>query len=151
MTAFNFQLGILAAILFCIVPFTFLFWVHGLYYISHYGLGYRKMFTSGVVAWDAASVADRLLMGNSGRHTEHHLNPHLPSYLLGRKRQGYARLPASYPLMMMVALVPRLWFFMMNERLEAVLLIGGVAESGAIKRRCLIYPCEHEFIKLDFQ
>jgi alkane 1-monooxygenase len=85
-------------------------------YIQHYGLctsaGYE-----GPIAWDVPWWLSNRLFVNNGRHTHHHLE----------EARDYSRLscigaplPAGYIHMFFLALVPPLWFSVMNRRLFGI-------------------------------
>jgi alkane 1-monooxygenase len=90
-------------------------------YIQHYGL-YRAA-DSAVgpeLAWaDNCWIANCLTL-NINHHSEHHMDARTPYYML-RPHPDAPRLPASYMLMFMVALVPPLWRKIIDRRLASFL------------------------------
>jgi alkane 1-monooxygenase len=80
-------------------------------YIQHYGL----VGGVGPVAWNVRSWLSNRLFVNNGLHTHHHLEQTL-SY--ERLQCVGATLPAGYMHMFLLALVPPLWFSVMNRHPE---------------------------------
>lgn len=92
-------------------------------YLEHYGLR-RKEIAQGVFervmphhSWNSNHSLGRILLYELTRHSDHH-------YLASRKYQilrhfdHSPQLPAGYPGMMLLALVPPLWFTVMNPRVS---------------------------------
>lgn len=91
-------------------------------YIEHYGLSRKK---KGDVyervmpyhSWNSNHVVGRLMLFELSRHSDHH-------YIASRKYQilrhidSSPQMPTGYPGMMLLALVPPLWFYVMNKRLS---------------------------------
>ncbi|OYX40469.1 MAG: hypothetical protein B7Z02_18270 [Rhodobacterales bacterium 32-67-9] len=90
-------------------------------YVQHYGLLRRKM-PSGALepasvqhSWDAPHPASGLMMLNAPRHADHHTHPSRPYTELRLSPGGRAPiLPYSLPAMATIALVPHLWFRVME-------------------------------------
>lgn len=91
-------------------------------YIEHYGLR-RKKLPSGnfervmpIHSWNSDHEMGRIVLFELTRHSDHH-------YLASRKYQVLRhmdeslQLPTGYPGSMLMALVPPLWFAVMNPRL----------------------------------
>ena len=95
-------------------------------YVEHYGLT-RKHLGDGKYehvlprhSWNAAQKASNWLLINLQRHSDHHYKPDRRFPLLQTYADDEApQLPYGYPVMTMVALVPRLWRRMMNPRVQA--------------------------------
>jgi alkane 1-monooxygenase len=92
-------------------------------YIEHYGLQ-RKMASSGQYeramphhSWNSDHVVGRLMLFELSRHSDHH-------YLASRKYQilrhhdDAPQMPTGYPGMMLLALLPPLWFGIMNKKIK---------------------------------
>ncbi|MFM2361075.1 MAG: hypothetical protein RLY16_3068 [Bacteroidota bacterium] len=92
-------------------------------YIEHYGLS-RKSTAPGKYeramphhSWNSNHVLGRLLLFELSRHSDHH-------YLASRKYQilqhhdGAPQLPTGYPGSMLLAMVPPLWFWVMNRKIQ---------------------------------
>jgi alkane 1-monooxygenase len=92
-------------------------------YIEHYGLR-RKMLPSGRPervlpkhSWNSDHEMGRIVLFELTRHSDHH---YLASrkYQILRHMEESPQLPTGYPGSMLMALVPPLWFYVMNRRLE---------------------------------
>jgi alkane 1-monooxygenase len=92
-------------------------------YIEHYGL-MRKKSNSGnyervlpVHSWNSNHPYGRIMLFELTRHSDHH-------YMASRKYQILRHfdeaplLPSGYPAMIMLALFPPLWFFVMHRHME---------------------------------
>ena len=102
----------------CVVAFTLLEAVN---YVEHYGLLRGR--TSGGTpervsfrhSWNASERLSNMLLFNLQRHADHHANPTRP-YSTLRHREESPQLPTGYPGMLLLALVPRLWFHVMDSK-----------------------------------
>lgn len=94
-------------------------------YIEHYGL-IRKRMSSGRFepmseshSWNSNHELGRIMLFELVRHADHH-------YQTSRKYQALRhldlspQLPFGYPLSIILALIPPLWFMVMNPRVEMV-------------------------------
>lgn len=92
-------------------------------YIEHYGLQ-RKPSGEGTYerampehSWNSDHIIGRLMLFELSRHSDHH-------YLASRKYQilrhhdQAPQMPTGYPGMMLLALVPPLWFWLMNKKIR---------------------------------
>lgn len=92
-------------------------------YVEHYGLRRREL-RPGVYervlpvhSWNTDRSIGRILLYELTRHSDHH-------FLASRKYQVLRRfeespqLPSGYPAMMVISLIPPLWFFLMNRSLQ---------------------------------
>ena len=95
-------------------------------YIQHYGL-LRKELAPGVYepvgvghSWNSSYLYSNANWLNLGRHSDHHYLASRGFQLL-RHFEGTdaPELPAGFPLMFLVALVPPLWFRIMDPRVES--------------------------------
>lgn len=91
-------------------------------YIEHYGLVRRKN-TDGAYepakaqhSWDSYKALTNYSLINLGYHSYHHLKPTLPFTELKRTEESQ-KLPYGYSAMALLALVPPLYFKIMNPRL----------------------------------
>ncbi len=96
-------------------------------YIEHYGLSRQKKSTESLQyervqphhSWNSDHIVGRLLLFELSRHSDHH-------YLANRKYQVLRhhdhspQMPTGYPGMMLMALFPPVWFWVMNPRVEAL-------------------------------
>lgn len=89
-------------------------------YVHHYGLVVTENETPGPQhAWAHHCWITNCLTFNNTYHSDHHARPEAPYYSL-HAMHGVPRLPASYFTMFCVALVPPLWFRLMDSRLDAI-------------------------------
>lgn len=92
-------------------------------YIEHYGLQ-RKALADGKYerampghSWNSDHIIGRLMLFELSRHSDHH-------YLASRKYQvlrhhdDSPQMPTGYPGMMLLSLVPPVWFYVMNTRIK---------------------------------
>ena len=94
-------------------------------YIEHYGLSRKKTAegkyerTMPAHSWNSDHVIGRMMLFELSRHSDHH-------YLASRKYQvlrhhdNAPQMPTGYPGMMLLTLVPPLWFFVMNKRIKTL-------------------------------
>lgn len=95
-------------------------------YVEHYGL-VRKHLGGGRYepakprhSWNASQRMTNLLLINLQRHSDHHVKPDRRFPLLQSYREDEApQLPFGYPLMVLIAMNPPLWFRVMNRRVKA--------------------------------
>ena len=92
-------------------------------YIEHYGLQRKEIETGKFErtqpthSWNSNHVLGRVMLFELSRHSDHH-------YLASRKYQilkhhcGAPQLPTGYPGSMLLALVPPLWFYLMNRKIK---------------------------------
>ncbi|MBM3448591.1 MAG: alkane 1-monooxygenase [Bacteroidetes bacterium] len=88
-------------------------------YIEHYGL-FREKITENrfedvapIHSWNSDFILGRIVLFELTRHSDHHANPERPYEHL-RSLDNAGQLPAGYPSMMLLALVPFAWFKIMN-------------------------------------
>ncbi len=92
-------------------------------YIEHYGLireqGADGRFERATAAhsWSSNFRLSNYLMFELQRHADHHVRPGAPFATLGDQAES-PMLPGSYPMMIMLALVPVAWFRVMHPRLD---------------------------------
>lgn len=102
-------------------------------YIEHYGLS-RRMLENGkyervlpIHSWNSDHPLGRVLLLDLSRHSDHHANPGR-HYQLLRSFPEAPQFPTGYPGMILLALVPPLFFAAMHPRLrewEAARAQGG--------------------------
>lgn len=92
-------------------------------YIEHYGL-LRKKKESGRYeavrhqhSWNSDHPVGRTLLFNLSRHSDHHYNGS-KKYQILKSHPSSPKMPTGYPGMMLLSLVPPLWFQVMNRRLK---------------------------------
>lgn len=125
------QLGYLASVVFvfgwALLPFALITSVLGFLmletvnYIEHYGLQ-RKMLASGRYepvqpwhSWNCNHDIGRILLYELTRHSDHHYKANRKYQVLRHFDQA-PLLPWGYPTSMLIALVPPLWFKLMNPK-----------------------------------
>lgn len=92
-------------------------------YVEHYGL-LRKEVKPGhyervnpLHSWNSNHMVSNFLLFQLQRHSDHHAFAVRPYQVL-RHFDESPQLPAGYPVMILMSLVPPLWFKKMNKRLE---------------------------------
>ena len=91
-------------------------------YIEHYGLRRNKT-KSGryervteIHSWNSNHVLGRMMLYELTRHSDHHYRSH-KKYQLLEYHDVSPQMPYGYPTSMVLALVPPLWFAIMNKRI----------------------------------
>ncbi|HEY0679971.1 MAG TPA: alkane 1-monooxygenase [Chitinophagaceae bacterium] len=92
-------------------------------YIEHYGLQRRPVAegkyerTLPQHSWNSNHVIGRVMLFELSRHSDHHF---LASrkYQVLRHHENAPQMPTGYPGMMILSLVPPLWFYVMNKRIR---------------------------------
>ncbi|MFN4146207.1 MAG: alkane 1-monooxygenase [Runella sp.] len=112
-----------------VVPFFFLqslvavLLLETINYIEHYGILRREIApgkyerVNPLHSWNANHIFSNLVLFQLQRHSDHHAYASRPYQVL-RHFDESPQLPFGYPLMILMALVPPLWFRVMNKRLE---------------------------------
>lgn len=77
-------------------------------------------------SWNTNHIVSNLMLFHLQRHSDHHANPLRPYQAL-RNFDGLPRLPSGYPGSFLLALVPPLWFRVMDQK--ALAWAGGDAEK----------------------
>lgn len=98
-------------------------------YIEHYGLA-RKQKPNGQYelvkrhhSWNSNHLLGRAILFELSRHSEHHYKPDKPYQLLNR-HESAPNMPTGYPGMMLLALIPPLFFRIMNKAADRALSRG---------------------------
>jgi alkane 1-monooxygenase len=94
-------------------------------YIEHYGL-LRKQNKNGRYervkrnhSWNSNHQVGQILLFNLSRHSDHHYNGSKHYQLLKTVPES-PQMPTGYPGMMLLALLPPLWFLVMNKKLKQI-------------------------------
>jgi alkane 1-monooxygenase len=93
-------------------------------YVEHYGLSRAKLADGRYEriaarhSWDAYETLSNCFLVHLQRHADHHVNPGRPYQAL-QPQDDSPKLPAGYPVMVPLALLPPLWFAVMNPRAQA--------------------------------
>lgn len=92
-------------------------------YIEHYGLR-RKILPNGRFenvlpqhSWNSEHAMGRIFLYELTRHSDHHFKANR-KYQILRHHEKAPELPVGYPASMLMALVPTLWFFVMNKKIK---------------------------------
>ena len=114
--------GLLATLFFFVQSAMAVLLLEAVNYVEHYGLR-RALLADGRYervterhAWDADDALTNIFLFHLQRHADHHLNPARPYQDL-QYRPRTPKLPAGYAAMVPLALVPPLWFAIMNPRI----------------------------------
>jgi alkane 1-monooxygenase len=116
-------------------------------YIEHYGLR-RGTDARGRLepvrarhSWNSDHRASRALLFELPRHADHHMNANRPYQTL-QSVSGAPQLPAGYPAMVLLALLPPLWFRVMDKRVAALRLreAGDRGGDGQDSHAALMAP-----------
>ena len=92
-------------------------------YIEHYGLQRRENNKGNYErikphhSWNSNHPIGRIMLFELSRHSDHHYNS-LRKYQILKNHKNTPQMPTGYPGMMILALVPPLWFYVMNRRLR---------------------------------
>ncbi len=92
-------------------------------YIEHYGLR-RKMKngtyerTLPIHSWNSNHPIGRLVLLELSRHSDHHFIASR-KYQVLRHHENSPQMPTGYPGMMLISLVPPLWFGLMHRKIQA--------------------------------
>lgn len=92
-------------------------------YIEHYGIMRREVApgryekVNPLHSWNSNHVISNFFLFQLQRHSDHHAHAARPYQVL-RHFDESPQLPSGYPLMILMSLVPPLWFSVMNKRLE---------------------------------
>lgn len=92
-------------------------------YIEHYGLQ-RKSTGDGKYertlpshSWNSDHIIGRLMLFELSRHSDHHYMASR-KYQLLRHHDNSPQMPTGYPGMMLLSLVPPVWFYIMNNKIK---------------------------------
>lgn len=94
-------------------------------YIEHYGL-LRKKNKFGryervkrTHSWNSNHIIGKLVLFNLSRHSDHHYNGS-KHYQILKSVPESPQMPTGYPGMMLISLIPPLWFKIMNKKLQEI-------------------------------
>ncbi len=116
--------GIFVLCCFLLASFIGILLLETVNYIEHYGLlremkGERMERVKPHHSWNSNHILGRLMLFELSRHSDHH-------YLASRKYQVLKhheespQMPTGYPGMIILALCPPLWFYVMNKRVKQI-------------------------------
>ncbi len=91
-------------------------------YIEHYGLqrkkiGKRYERTLPIHSWNSSHPFGRMVLLELSRHSDHHYMANR-KYQLLRHFDESPQMPTGYPGMMLLALIPPIWFKIMNKQID---------------------------------
>ena len=123
--------GLIAAFGWIMLPFLFLQAMWGWFgiltsanYVEHYGLLRQKLENGRYEqcqphhSWNSNHIMSNLILFNLQRHSDHHANA-TRRYQSLRNFDDLPQLPSGYPLMFVIAMIPPLWFAVMDPRVAA--------------------------------
>lgn len=93
-------------------------------YIEHYGLrrtkkGERYERTLPIHSWNSNHPIGRVLLLELSRHSDHHFIASR-KYPLLRHHDQSPQMPTGYPGMMLLTLIPPLWFYVMHRKINEI-------------------------------
>ena len=93
-------------------------------YVEHYGLarhksekGFKRVLP--IHSWNSNHPMGRLLLFELTRHSDHHYKASR-KYQILRNFEDAPQMPTGYPGMIVLALIPPIWFAVMNPRVQAL-------------------------------
>ena len=122
--------GLIVAFGWIMIPFIILHHIAGYSqltlanYVEHYGLLREKKADGKYVpcdpihSWNTNHIFSNLMLFHLQRHSDHHANPMRPYQSL-RDFKELPRLPSGYPGSFVLAVIPPLWFAVMNPKVMA--------------------------------
>jgi alkane 1-monooxygenase len=126
--AIFFFFGWLTALLFLVAASQGILLLETVNYIEHYGLQ-RKEIAEGKYerampehSWNSNHVIGRVMLFELSRHSDHH---YLASrkYQVLRHHENSPQMPTGYPGMMLLAIIPPAWLYVMNNRIKNLNLV----------------------------
>ncbi len=116
-------LGLTTLLCFFVSSFLSIFILEAINYIEHYGLTrekvsefrYEKVNSSH--SWNADNQIGRAVLFELTRHSDHHENPSKPYQVL-QSPGNTPELPTGYPGMILLSLLPPIFFLIMHKKLE---------------------------------
>ena len=127
------KFGLLSLILFTIAALLGILLLESVNYIEHYGLRRRKLPSGNYErvqpwhSWNSDHILGRVMLYELTRHSDHH-------YLASRKYQVLRhldeapQLPAGYPAMIILSLLPQVFFKIMNPRVNKIMAQHEITE-----------------------
>jgi alkane 1-monooxygenase len=112
------EIGLIFALLAALTAFLLLETVN---YIEHYGLlrlkndSNRYERVKEIHSWNSNHVVGRIILYELTRHSDHHYKSS-KKYQVLECHDESPQLPFGYPTSMVLALIPPLWFYIMNKR-----------------------------------
>ena len=94
-------------------------------YIEHYGLERTKNKNGKYErvkpfhSWNSNHPIGRIMLFELSRHSDHHFNASR-KYQILKNHDNTPEMPTGYPGMMILALFPPLWFYVMNKKIKSI-------------------------------
>lgn len=115
-------LGVYVMLYFLAAAFIGILMLETVNYIEHYGLrrkkkGRRYERTLPIHSWNSNHPLGRMVLLELSRHSDHHFIANRKFQLL-RHFDESPQMPTGYPGMMLLALVPPLWFKVMHKQID---------------------------------
>ncbi len=92
-------------------------------YIEHYGLA-RKEIKPNIYervmphhSWNSNHILGRIFLFELSRHSDHHYKASRKYQILNH-HENAPQMPTGYPGMMILSLIPPLWFYVMNKHID---------------------------------
>lgn len=122
LTLIYFYFGLNILLLYMIAAFIGIILLETVNYIEHYGLrrqkkGNRYQRTMPCHSWNSNHPIGRLVLLELSRHSDHHYQANRPYQIL-RHHDNSPQMPTGYPGMMILALMPPLWFKVMHDLID---------------------------------
>ncbi len=122
-----FTLGLQACLFFLLQSIIAILILHIINYMQHYGLmrnktsagNYEKL--NAHHAWNNGRQSNSLSLFQLENHADHHMHPGKSFHKLNHQENSPEQ-PAGYSAMFLLALIPPLWFKVMNKRIPSHLL-----------------------------
>jgi alkane 1-monooxygenase len=92
-------------------------------YVEHYGIMRRELSpgkyerVNPIHSWNSSHLISNFFLFQLQRHSDHHAYAHKRYQVLNHYEES-PQLPCGYSTMILLALIPPLWFSIMNQRLE---------------------------------
>ncbi len=120
--------GIKAAFILFLTALVSILLLESINYIEHYGL-LRKIGSQGKYepvqtfhSWNSDHVLGRIILYELTRHSDHHFKSN-KNYQILDYTDDSPQLPFGYPASMLLALIPPLWFSMMNPKVNSWMVL----------------------------
>jgi len=114
--------GFKSFLFYFIAAFTGILLLEAINYIEHYGLK-RKLIKENIYelvkeehSWNSNHWFSRMILFELPLHPDHHLNAFKPYQTLNSSSKA-PQMPLGYPLMILMALFPPIWFRVMDNRI----------------------------------
>jgi alkane 1-monooxygenase len=117
-----FQFGVHATLAFVVSSGVGALLLQSVNYIEHYGLSRKRLEAGGYEkvlprhSWNSSHPLSRYVLFELSRHSDHHAHA-TRKYPLLRHFEDAPQMPTGYPGMILLALIPPLWFKYMDRKL----------------------------------